>query len=810
MTTRPDPIPSGSAPGAPGIAPTWSSSDKDFVTTALGVSRLWATIGHGVLNEVYWPSTGEPRLRDLTFYLVHESGDERWVDLKRVRRYRLSRAGPTLPLVTIEHQGERDGVPYALELEFLPDTDRDALLIRYEITGPWHLVVVAAPHLDGEGADMSAVAEPDGMLWAIGGLTGVALALASREGFAHASVGFAGTSSDGWQDLDRHGRLVQAFASAEHGNVVLSGTTPSSRGVLALAISGSTAGARTLARSVMTEEVEAVRARLVAAWTAWGRALEGFDAGPLIESHPDLTSRIRDAALVSATVLKTHEDRDYPGALVASLSTPWGSSTNTLGGYHLVWPRDTVLTAFAFLALDMPDDARRILGHLIATQCADGHWSQNSYPSGEPFWTGVQLDEAAFPLVLAGKLREMDHDLPHGTAEMVRRATRFVVRTGPWTQQDRWEENPGINPFTLAVTIAGLVAAAPWLEGEERDEALDLADDWCSRIEEWCFVARSRWTEEIGVEGHYVRLNPDADWHGGDDLVMLGNRRGETIRAADLVAMEFSYLCRLGLRSANDPRVLDTLRVVDHVLGVETPSGTVYRRYNEDGYGEQADGAPYDGAGIGRLWPFLAGERGHLALDAGALADSHLRTMVECSSAGGLMPEQVWDAAPVPERGLEPGRPSGSAMPLLWTHAEFIKLLVARREGRPIERLDAVAERYARGRRPRASRWRDGAPLAALPETCDLVIEAAEPFSLHYGLDGWEAPGDREAESGPFGLWRIRFATSELLGHSQLVFTRRFGGRWEGRDHAVDLGGWRGVETARADTPPTSTLGAQR
>ena len=779
--------PASTAPGGPGIAPTWASSDKDFVTSGLGIGRVWATVGHGVLNEVYWPSTGEPRIRDLTFYLVAQDDSGVWIDLKRERGYRLDRPDPACPLTTVIHEGDRGGTAYGLELEVLPDTDRDALLIRYAVTGPWSLVAILAPRLDGEGVDMTGWVE-DGALLASGPTVAPAICLRSRDGFVQTSVGFAG-ASDGWQDLDRHGRITWAHDRAEHGNVALTGVLPEAEGVLALAFGESPMAAQTLARSAHAARFDDARARFRRQWDDWTAGFAGFEAGPALadgaRASQDLTARVTDAALHSAIILKAHEDRSYPGALVASLSTPWGSSTNTLGGYHLVWPRDTVLTAFAFIALGLPDDAARILGHLVATQCADGHWTQNAYPSGEPFWTGIQLDEAGFPILLAAKMREDGIALPHGTQDMVRRAAAFVARTGPSSHQDRWEENPGINPFTLAVAIAALVAAEPWLEAEEATEALDLADDWCARIEEWCWVDRSRWTEETGATGHYIRIAPDGGGKTGE--VQLGNRNGETIWAADLVSMEFSYLTRLGLRAPNDPRMIETLKVVDHVLATQTPSGTVYHRYNEDGYGEYADGRPYDGAGIGRGWPFLVGERGHLALDQGQSADPHLATMLACTSSGGLMPEQVWDTDPIPERGLFPGRPSGSAMPLLWTHAEFIKLLVARREGRPVERLACVADRYAVPRAPNASRWRKGTPLASLPQGRDLVVEDHRPFTLHYGLDGWDSPQDRTAKQGAFGLWRVRLTSDELAGHRAVVFTRAHGDQWDGTDHHVTI-----------------------
>lgn len=769
------------APGATGIDPTWSSSDKDFVTASLGRSRLWVTMGHGVLNEIYWPSTGHPRLRDVTFYLVHRSGDGRWIDLKRRREYTLSTPAPTVPLLAVRHTGTEGGERYLLELEYLPDTDRDALLVTWRIEGPWQLVVIAAPHVDA--SDLSSRAWIDGELYASGTNGFPVLCFAATGGFAQASAGYVGRS-DGWQDLARNGRLTWSYSAAGPGNVALSGACRGAEGAIAIAIASGAAGARTLALSTLSDDTRAVRQAFVDDWSGWGRTLTVPD---FTLDDAALAEACHEAALVSATILKVHEDRGFPGAAVASLSVPWGSSTNTLGGYHLVWPRDTVLTAFAFLVLGQTDEARRTLAHLIAVQGADGGWPQNYYPSGEPFWTGVQLDEAALPILLAAKLRALGRPELDGAAAMVRRAASFVARTGPYSPQDRWEENPGVNPYTLATAIAALVAAGAWLTADERTEALDLADEWLERLDEWCWVTDSRWTRATGVDGHWIRLRPPPFAPAGTERVALRNRMGETIDAADLVAMEYSWLPRLGLVADDDPRVKATVAVTDRALGVDTPSGRVLHRYVSDGYGETEDGAPFGGAGIGRGWPFLSGERGHLAIGLGENIEPYLLVMIACRSPGGLMPEQVWDSAPIPERGLFPGRPSGSAMPLLWTHAEFIKFLCAHAHGRPVERLDEVAERYASARPARAWRWRDAAPVRRLPRGRALVIEDHRPFTLHHGFGGWQSPADLAAVPGTFGLWRVELPRDALAATQRLVFTRQYENGWEGHDHYVEI-----------------------
>lgn len=757
-----------SAFGAPGVPPTWCSSDKDFVTTALGASRLWATIGHGIINEIYWPSTGQPQIRDFGFYLV---GDNGWIDLKRLRRYRLSTPGPYLPALTITHYGD----DYQLTLEVLPDPERDVLLVRFDLAGPYRLVVILAPHLDSSGRNNNAwVGDGDGFA-----RSGEYCAcLAADTPLQNLSCGYVG-ASDGWQDLNRNGRLSYAFDSAMNGSVAITGQLAAARGVLALGFSDSPEGAQTRARIALAMPMELLREQFLQPWREWGAALK--------LPRPDNT--LGDAALLSAAVLKTHEDRAYPGAVVASLSIPWGNSTDTLGGYHLVWPRDTTLTAFALLAANQRMDANRILAHLIACQRSDGHWPQNYYPSGEPFWTGIQLDEAAFPILLAAKLRELGESETPGTQQMVRAAAGFIARTGPGSPQDRWEENPGVNPFTLSVAISALVAAAPWLSDAERDCALDLADDWNERLESWCYVHDTAQAREYGVTGYYVRIaTPDK---AGDlsSWVQLRNRAGESILASALISLDFSWLVRLGLRKATDPRIQDTIKMVDRLLKVETPSGALYHRYNEDGYGEYADGRPFDGSGIGRGWPLLVGERGHLALQSGEDPLPWLQTMWRCSSSGGLLPEQVWDTAPILELGLEPGRPSGSAMPLLWSHAEFLKLLVAREQGKPLELLQAVEQRYGtQERTPMAWRWREEVPVLQLHIGRELIIEDREAFVLHMGFDGWQRVEDRVAVPGPLGLWAVPLSLADLASADELNFTRRWAGGWEGVDHRVSLG----------------------
>lgn len=754
--------------GSPGIAPTWTSSAKDLVTTALGPSRLWATVGFGILNEVYWPATGTPQVRDLGFIVA---GEEGWFEVKRVNRYRLATPEPHVPLPQVVHENER----YRLRLEFLPAPLRDALLVSYLLEGEGlRLYPLLAPHLGGSGYGNSAWVG-DGLYAAKGAS---ALCLLAEGGFARASAGYVG-ASDGWQDFARNARMSWQFGRADDGNVALLGELVSGKGVLALAFAESPQGARTLADSALAEGYEPVRQRFVEGWQHWASRLR----------FPRTTAELKREGQLSAAVLKVHEDRTYPGAIVASLSVPWGNTSDDAGGYHLVWTRDTVEAGLALCAVGDRGSARRMRAYLAATQTTDGHWTQNFYPDGRPFWSGIQLDEVGFPILLAAKLRELGEPETPQSAAMVLRAAGYLARHGPVSPQDRWEENPGASPFTLAIEVAALVAAAPWLGADDRAYALALADCWNERIEEWTYVEGTALAQTHGVAGYYIRIGPAPGEGGLRGNVSVANRGGQTIPASALVGLDFLYLARLGLRGIDDPRVKDTLTVVDALLRVDTPNGPAYHRYDQDGYGEHADGSPFDGNGIGRAWPLLTGERGHGALLQGEDPRPYLQAMARMSGPGGLIPEQVWDTAPIPECFLFPGKPTGSAMPLVWAHAEFLKLLLARAGGVPVERLEAVDSRY-HGEQPQAATWfwRTDAPIARLPVGRALVVESDAPFVLHFGFDGWQHVAERTSAPLGLGMHGARLEPHELAAHATLDFTRRSpDDTWEHADHSVSL-----------------------
>src|SRR5262249_19272988 len=150
-------------------------------------------------------------------------------------------------------------------------------------------------------------------------------------------------------------------------------------------------------------------------------------------------------------------------------------------------------------------------------------------------------------------------------------------------------------------------------------------------------------------------------------IVPIRNRTDSSGLCGDeQVGTEFLQLVRFGLRRADDPLIVGSLKLADALLRTDTPNGPVWHRYRNDGYGEHEDGRASDGTGVGRGWPLLTGERGHYELEAGNDAMPYLEAMAAMASPGGMIPEQVWDAEPIPEHRLFPGRATGSAMPLVW------------------------------------------------------------------------------------------------------------------------------------------------
>jgi glucoamylase len=800
------------APGAPGIAARWTSSAKSGVGTALSPAcKVWFTVSHGILNEVYYPRVDMACTRDMGLIVVGENG--LFSEEKRHTDHWIEPFEDGVPAYRLVNTA-RDG-RYRIEKRIAVDPVRPAVLQETTFTPlsgalqDYRVHALLAPHLVNAGMGNTGwVGDYKGspMLFASGS-GGMSLALASSAPWRARSAGYVGVS-DGWQQLRRSGRLDPEYNRAENGNVALTGEIGFSaenrgRTLLALGFGPSPEEAGYNALASLQAGFEAAAEPYVKSWRGWQSGLLPLD-------RKDGANREHKGGLnsyrVSTAVLAAHRPLGFPGAAVASLSIPWGFSKGDedLGGYHLVWPRDLVETAGGFLAAGAADDALAILSYLRTIQEADGHWPQNAWLDGTAYWGGIQMDETALPILLADALyREgrLSRQALETFAEMILKAATFVLRNGPVTGQDRWEEDAGYTPFTLAAEIAGLLAAADLLErcghAEAAPFARETADCWNEQIERWLYATGTQTCSDLGVDGYYVRVSaPDtADAASPKDgFVPIKNRPPADTQRAEwqIVSPDALALVRFGLRAADDPRVVNTVKVIDAYLRRDLPQGPLWRRYNEDGYGEHEDGSPFDGTGVGRSWPLLAGERAHYELAAGRkdAARKLLATMEASSGPGGLIPEQIWDGPDMPGRELFHGKPAGSAMPLVWAHAEHIKLLRSLRDGAVFDMPPHGRKRYIDKKTASPYRaWRFNNKIHSMPAGKKLRIEVLAPARIHWSIDGWKTFRDTEATENVFGI-HVADLPVEALGAGAAVDFTFFwpeAGRWENVDFSVRI-----------------------
>ena len=786
----------GPAFGAPGAEPRWTSSRKDAVGMAYSAaSRIWYTISHGILNEIYYPTIDRPQTRDMEFLLsdgetfVHE--EKR--DLERTFEY-IDADSAAVRLINSDREGR-----YRIIKEVIADPHHPVVLMRVRVEGDERLLsrmkayALLAPHLDVGGADNSgAILDLAGKRVALAWKNGISLVMAANCGFSRASCGYVG-ASDGWQDLMDNFRMDWEFGCAHMGNIALTGEIDLSlhrEFVVAISLGEGHHSALTTALASVTTPFDVSLARFIEQWhradTPDGIRAAAQDAGRLLQ--------------VSQNVILTHEDKYYSGAFIASASIPWGEfkGDDDLGGYHLVWTRDMVQSATALLACGRVDTARRALVYLACTQEPDGSFAQNFWINGTPYWSGIQLDEVAFPIILAWRLWQLKGLGDFDVFPFVERAAGFLVRLSPVTQQERWEEAPGYSPSTLAAVICALICAADIARDSGATELAHFLEehaDWIeSHLEDW--TVTSDGTLLPGVKRHYMRIRPpqcgDPYAHEGCDWQMVRiNNRGPGERsefeARNVVDAGFLELVRYGVRRADDPLVIDSLKVIDHTLKVETHAGPCWRRYNHDGYGQRHDGGPFLGWGQGRAWPLLTGERAHYELAAGHDVKPYIRAIEGFSSRGGMLPEQIWDAPDIPELGLRLGRFTGAAMPLVWAHAEYIKLLRSVTDGKIFDRISVVEERYCHAKRPAAIEvFRLNRQVQTMSAGKKLRVLADDHFCLVWTVDDWQTVSRTESRTVGYAGHFADLET-EAGKPGKALFTLAWRDRWEGRNFEVQL-----------------------
>jgi len=791
--------------GGPGIEPRWTHGNKNGIGTAYSASsKIWFTLFGGIVTEVYFPTVDRPQMRDLQYLITdgrsffHEEMRDLKSNVERLSDHTLGfRCTNTDP-----------GGRYSLTKEVITDPYLPCLLQHTTLTGPdeaflktLQLFVLCAPHLQVGGAGNTGyVITVNGLRILMACKQGMWVAMLATVPFSRTSCGYVG-KSDGWTDLHENLQMDYQFERANGGNVALTGELDLSKTrefTLATAFGDSEHRAITNLLQSLGIPFSQHVTQYTHQWedaAAHCRPLQklSYDQGHLFRS--------------SYSVLLAHEDKQYPGAIIASLAIPWGEAKGDAdqGAYHLVWTRDMVNSATALLAAGDKATPLRALIFLAVSQHEDGGFAQNFWVNGDAYWTGIQLDEVAFPIILAWRLyreKALENFDPYIS---IRKAAAYLIRHGPVTQQERWEEASGYSPSTLASNIAALVCASLFFreKGDEETAAFteQYADYLEAHLEDW--TVTNKGSLQPGVEKYYMRILPEDVGANNpaedkDDRTLkiknLAPGQASEFPAKDVVDGGFLELVRYGIRAANDPIILNSVKVLDVVLKVDTGAGPVWHRYNHDGYGQKEDGGAFSSFGRGRAWPLLTGERGHYELAAGRSAESYIRAMEQLASPTGLLPEQVWDEADKPEAFMFKGKPTGSAMPLLWAHAEYIKLLRSAADGKVYDAISEVSQRYLtnRGKREQMEVWKLDRRLRFMPKGSILRIQGKERFRLRWSNDNWQSQHDSESTVNAL---QIDFVDLPPAAVSQDNNTKdvwiRFtffwlnSDRWEGQDYEV-------------------------
>jgi len=670
------------APGAPGQDAHWPSAAKNGFATANSVaSKIWLTLNNGVMTEVFYPRLDVPNSQCLQFVVCGSRGCEtESEDSGHIIKVLSSRA------LSFQQINVFSGRSQKITKTYTVDPQRATILIHVSFASDEpdsRLYVYYDPSLNNSGMHDTGWTSREALLASDGP---IASALIASTKFDQTTNGYLGTN-DGLRQLRTFGRITQEYLRAGPGNIVQVGRIPDPTNfTLALGFGSTTEEALGNARASLSKGFSGTRQEYEAGWFNYIRRLRQVD--------PRYEAQIRMAALV----LKALEDKTYRGAMIASPSTPWGGGPNanesTISGYHAVWARDLYQVATALLALGDRNTANRALDYLFKVQQkSDGSFPQNSWVDGRPIGVGLQMDQIALPLVLAYQLNRNDRNswLKH-----IKPAADLIVKKGPRTEQERWEEEAGYSPSTIAAEIAGLVCAAraAYINGD-RDAAeryLAHADEWSRKIDEWTASTSG----PLEAKSYYLRISENQDPNDGARIEI--NSGGGSYDEREIVDAGFLELVRLGIKSPRNELIVRSLAVVDRVLLKRMATGAAWYRYNHDAYGETEEGADYNGtSGRGRLWTLLTGERGEYELARGntVAAQSYLDALMAFANEGLMIPEQVWDHEKVAGLQFRKGKETGSATPLAWSMAQFIRLALSLHVGYNIETPAIVQARYA-------------------------------------------------------------------------------------------------------------------
>ena len=729
---------------APSERPTWTTGEKFGVGTvadhdAQDPSRVWFTLTEGALTEARFPQVDLMNLRTLDFLVRCTSDDDYAARTHREDRRKEDTIERRVEPVDNEslsfrhvfvETGDGQGHEWELTVEYATDPQHDAIVASVEFEakdkhsydlfsvadvsltstayqdsgrtygnwGNYHLVARNPEGYTGH-TDNQLLADKEGNEYSI------AVALVAENRFDWATVGAGG--GDRLNQLYSRGELPDPISSLDGENIVLigrlgSGTDLEESLALGFARQADTAAAVGEADGALDRGYETVSAEYADSWRSY------LSDKPLPDSVAD-DQELADQYRTSLMTLMAVEDKTYHGASLASPSVPWGVAVNSEEpkgyGYNFVWARDLYQVFTAFDIVDSMEIATNQLEYIYEYQQDEaGFIPQNTYVNGITRWGGEQMDNISYPQVMAYHLAEkgITFDDVGYSFENIRRSTDYVARNGPKSAQERWEEESGYSPSSIAAEIAGLACAGKLaIDTERYADALvwlALADNWANNVEAW--TATETGTTQHTNTPYYVRVTRDGDPEAGHLRTLANN--GPTLDEREIIDGGFLDLVRMGIKPADDEVMRNSVEEVDDTIRVDAAPAAGFYRYNGDGYGERSrgdQGAPWsvENHGKGRLWPLLTGERGEyeLVTDEVTLpAEDCLQTIQNFANSGRMIPEQVWDRKHSTEYGWEFGEGTGAATPLAWAMAQYVRLAHGVSAGEPVETPDFVRERY--------------------------------------------------------------------------------------------------------------------
>ena len=688
------PATAATAGGGPGSNAFWDEPHTQGFADALSPSsKIWYTLGDGQLQNVMYPQVDTPDTFGLQYYVTDGSS---FTDNE------VANASHAIALVdptSLEWRQTNTAASgkYTITKTYVADPSRSVVLVQTTFTNqssaPLYLYAQYSPALNNDGMGNTGGTDASGDLTASNG--SVASAMAASTGFSATSTGYAGTSSDGASLLATNRNLSTNYSGvSSSGHITQTAQVPvaasgSTTFTLALAFDSSTSAAVSDASASLNAGFASAASSFQSGWHGW---MSGLNAAPASVTG---NAKLLQQYYVSLMEVKADEDKTYVGGFVAAPNTPWGASVsaNSAGqhGYHLVWTRDEYQMATALLAAGDSADANDALTYILNyEETSSGYVKQNSWLNGTQVWGGTQLDQVAFPIILAYQLGRTDST----TWAKLKTLAAYLVANGPKTGQERWEENSGYSPSTMAAEIAGLVCAANLAtangDGTDSSAYLSTADTFEAAVDADTYTT----TGSIGNGSYYVRITPNGNPNNGDTVSISNN--GGTWDERAVVDQGFLELTRLGIKSPTSTQITNSLAAIDATIKTVIPGyGTYWGRYDHDGYGETSSGADYTGAGVGRPWPVLSGERGEYDVQIGDTTDANamLGSMANAANAGYQISEQIWPTASAD--GFTQGQPDNSSTPLMWAMAQYVRLAIDITAGKTVDTPAIVAQRYA-------------------------------------------------------------------------------------------------------------------